>query len=129
MININDLTYGQLKDIAEMMSNHNGSPSLSSKDYHIGEYCIIRTYASGVHAGTVKSVCGRHVALKNSRRLFKWCVQGKGISLSDAAVCGLTPESKICETTPEITLLDALEIIPVSSSAINSIQGAETYHA
>lgn len=41
---------------------------------HIGKKCIIRTYASGVHFGTLTAQDGRQVELQNARRLWRWDV-------------------------------------------------------
>lgn len=96
---------------------------------HIGKKCIIRTYASGVHFGTLIAQDGRQVELANSRRLWRWTAR-TGISLSDVATSGIVGEnSRICATLPEITILDALEIIPASGDAIASIEAAEVAQA
>lgn len=73
---------------------------------------IIRTYSAGVHIGTLKSREGQEVVLTNARRLWSW----KGaLSLSEVAVNGVDRnESKISVSVPEITLLQAIEIIPVA---------------
>jgi hypothetical protein len=93
----------------------------------IGKKCIIRCYASGVHYGTVSAHEGRQVTLTDSRRLWRWHTGGKsnGVSLSGVAVNGIdAAKSTIEPVLPEITLLDALEIIPASDKAQASIEGA-----
>ncbi len=93
----------------------------------IGRKCIIRCYASGVHYGTVAAHDGRQVTLTNSRRLWRWHTGGKhnGVSLSGVAVNGIDPAKSTVEPElPEITLLDALEIIPASDKASKSIEAA-----
>lgn len=94
---------------------------------HIGQKCIIRCYASGVHYGTVAAHEGRQVTLTNSRRLWRWHTGGKsnGVSLSGVAINGIDAKQSVVEPVlPEITLLDALEIIPVSDVSAASIEGA-----
>lgn len=93
---------------------------------HIGKKVIIRGYASGVHFGTLAAVDGRRVDLIESRRLWRWHTGGEGISLSEVAATGIDGKrSRIAVTLPEITLLDALEIIPTTDVAAASIEGAE----
>ena len=93
---------------------------------HIGKQCIIRCYASGVHFGTLASQDGRQVELTNARRLWRWHTGGAGISLSEVAMTGIDPKhSRVAVTLPEITLLDALEIIPATDAAAETIESAE----
>ena len=89
-------------------------------------YCIIRTYSAGVHAGYVKSREGKEVVLINSRRLWKWA---GAFTLSELAVNGTTnPAScKFATTVPEILLTEAIEVIPCTETAKNSILGVKNY--
>ena len=84
---------------------------------NIGKKCIIRCYASGVHYGTLAAHEGRQVTLTDSRRLWRWHTGGKdnGVSLSAVALTGIDASRSTVEPVlPEITLLDAIEIIPMS---------------
>lgn len=120
-MNIDSMTFGELKQIAAMFGQSN-----SSTTPHIGKKCIIRTYASGVHFGEVVSQSGRQVELKNARRIWRFDVKSHGLSLSEVANHGTTDSrSKVCETVPDITLLDGLEIIPCTANAIKVIEGME----
>ena len=66
--------------------------------------------------------------LKRARRLWRWDVAPNGISLSEVAKFGpVGSRSKICTTVPEISILDALEIIPCTTDAANVIESADTY--
>ena len=94
---------------------------------NIGKKCIIRCYASGIHYGTVAAHDGRQVTLTDSRRLWRWHTGGKskGVSLSAVAMTGIDATKSTVETVlPSITLLDAIEIIPVSEAAAASIEAA-----
>lgn len=72
---------------------------------------IVRTYAAGVHIGEVESINGQTVTLKNARRLWKW---SGAFTLNAVATSGVKRnESRISVTVPSITLLDAIEVIPV----------------
>ena len=95
------------------------------KTPHIGKRCIVRTYASGVFCGTVIAHDGRIVELHDARRLWRWQA-AKGISLSAVAVHGVRSEDcKFAPAVPELTVLDALEIIPTSDAALASIDATE----
>ena len=121
-MNINDLTIGEAKELAAMF----GGNDAQTFTPHIGKKCIIRTYASGVHFGEIVKQEGRQVELHNARRLWRWDVAPNGISLSEVAMYGPAgSKSKICETVPAITILDALEIIPATAVAANVIEKAE----
>lgn len=73
---------------------------------------IIRTYSAGVHIGTIKSREGQEVVLTNARRLWSW---NGALSLNEVAVKGvIRKDSKITAYVPEITLLQAIEIIPIA---------------
>ena len=92
---------------------------------HVGKRCIIRTYASGVHFGTLSAQDGRQVELTDARRLWRWFAKD-GISLSEVSQNGIVPsKSRIAQVVPAITILDALEIIPCSDAAIASIDSAK----
>lgn len=120
-MNIDNFTIGEAKALAAMFGGENQK---STQTPHIGNKCIIRTYASGVHFGVVVDHNGRQVELKDARRLWKWHAT-KGISLSDVAMNGIDPsKSRICCTVPQMTILDALEIIPASDVAAGLIEGA-----
>ena len=123
-MDINDLTIGQIKEINAMMAGSQNDAPTTSK--HVGKKCIIRTYASGVHFGQLTACSGRAVELSNARRLWRWDAADKGISLSEIANHGPTgSRSRICETVSEMTILDALEIIPAKPAAVIVIESAE----
>ncbi len=122
-MNINDLTIGEAKKLAQMFAAEG-----QSAQQHIGDMCIVRTYASGVHFGTVIHQNGREVMLEYARRLWRWDVAPHGVSLSELSIHGpVGKRSKICEAVPVITLLDALEIIPCSEKCAQTINGAQVY--
>ncbi len=93
---------------------------------HIGKKVVLRTYASGVHFGTLVAQDGRQIELRDARRLWRWHTGGKGISLSEIAMTGIDPSrSRIAVTVPQMTILDGLEIIPATDEAAATIEGAE----
>ena len=93
------------------------------------EYCVIRTYSSGVFAGYVKTktVKDGHfvIELINSRRLHQWF----GASLSQIAVQGFVDESKcrIGMIEPIKFLPNGIEIISCTSAAKKSIEESKIW--
>lgn len=90
-------------------------------------YAIIRCRNAGVHCGEVVERRGIEVTLAKSRRLWYWKVAGRLSFLCGLATNGPAPESKIGIELPEITLLDACEIIPCSAVAEEAFRQAKTY--
>lgn len=118
-MDINSLTIGQAKELAAMFAAAN--PSQGGFTPHIGKVCIIRTYASGVFMAMVVKQDGRMVEMTNARRMWSWKA-ADSISLSAVAVDGVDPMGcKFPPTTPQHTVLDALEIIPASDKCIASV--------
>ena len=76
-----------------------------------GPEVLVRTYSAGVHIGTLVKREGREVELANARRLWSW----KGaFSLNEVTTKGINrKDSRISVAVPTITLIEAIEIIPV----------------
>lgn len=86
-------------------------PAASVAVLKTGPEVLVRTYSAGVHVGVLKSRDGREVVLEQARRIWSW----KGaFTLSAVATKGVDrSESRISVAVPEITLTEAIEIIPV----------------
>ena len=92
----------------------------------LGEYVIIRTFSAGVWAGFLKEKVKNEVYLTEARRLYRWS-NIEGISLSGISLNGLKKEtSKICAPVPMVWL-EAIEIIPCSKLAQQSIINQPIY--
>lgn len=90
----------------------------------IGQKVLIRTYSAGVWFGELAQKSKNEVILKNARRMWRWKAK-TGISLSDISLVGIDQSSsRICVAVPTVWL-EAIEIIPCSTDAIKSIEGAE----
>lgn len=88
---------------------------------NIGKKVIIRGDRSGVEFGTLVERNGREITLHNARRIWYWA---GAASLSQLAKDG-TSKPSICKfavTVDSITILDAIEIIPCTDKAIQSIE-------
>lgn len=92
------------------------------------QYVIVRTYSAGVHAGTLVSRKGKEVVLKNARRLWYW---DGAASLSELAVRGVSKPGncKFPAIVSEITLTEAIEIIPCTKEAQKIIQEVPEWKA
>jgi hypothetical protein len=129
LLNIDDLTYGQIKQLKSLFGN---SESIQTSDGGlnslIGKKVIVRTYSSGVHYGELVEKSGKEVILKNARRLWYWKTTNNGISLSEVANAGLHKDSKVCAPA-EAFWIEAIEIIPCTKEAIANIEGQNVYKA
>jgi hypothetical protein len=81
---------------------------------------IIRTYSAGVHVGELESQDGKVVKLKNACRIWRW--RGAN-TLNEIALNGIITKeySRVSEIVPEITLTEAIEVIPVSAAAAKTL--------
>lgn len=127
MINIDDLTLGQIKQLKGLVGCETQIP-IPSISILIGKKVIVRTYSAGVHFGELAEKEGSEVILKNARRLWYWKTANGGISLSEVANEGLHKDSKTCAVV-ELHWLDAIEIIPCSKDAIKNIEGQNVFKA
>lgn len=126
MSNIDNLTYGDLKQIAALFAGQQGSSE--GLNGMVGKKCIVRTYSAGVWFGTVEQKSGNEVIITNARRMWRWWA-AEAISLSAVALHGINQDkSKIAEAVPSIWL-EAIELIPASTKAIQSIEGASNVQA
>ena len=128
-MNIDSLTFGELKQIAAMFPATNSAPQSSTTlTGMIGQKCIIRTYSAGVWFGTVSEKSGNEVIITNARRMWRWHA-AESISLSAVAIHGIKEkQSKIAEAVGSVWL-EAVELIPCTDKAIASIEGAPNVKA
>jgi len=97
-------------------------------DPWIGKFVIVRTRDAGVHAGVLRSRDGRQCELAESRRLWRWRVNGnKGITLSDLAVHGLDTRDTRVGAAVTLVLTENCEIIACSPEAAENIAQFPTY--
>ena len=87
----------------------------------IGKYVIVRGDRSGVFAGTLVSNEGQKVVLSHCRRLWYW---SGAASISQIANDGVkNPRNcKFTVTVNSIVILDAIEIIPTTTSAEKNVK-------
>ena len=116
MINIDDLTLGEAKQLAALFSGAQPAPAPSSIDgFCAGKVVIIRTYTAGVWAGTLAQKSKDEVILTNARRMWQWHCE-KSISLSGIAIDGINQsKSRIAPPVDSVWLMP-IEIISFSNA-------------
>ena len=123
-MNIDVLTLGQFKAARAIL----GGDRHETLNSMVGQKCIVRTYSAGVWFGVISEKAGNEVIVVNARRMWKWWA-AESISLSAVAIHGIKQDqSKICEAV-DSAWLEAIEILPCSSKAIKSLEGAENVQA
>lgn len=92
----------------------------------IGKKVIVRGDRSGVFFGTLKEKNGQEVILADCRRLWYW---DGAASISQLAVGGTVKPAncKFTVVVDFISILDAIEIIPCTRKAIESIAGVRVW--
>ena len=125
MININDLTIGQVKEIMALAPAL-AAPSSAQEvglNSMIGQAVIVRCYSAGNWFGTLTQKCKDEVILTNARRLWQWkCLQGT--TLSEVATYGIDTEKSRVNGPVNEVWLQAIEIIPCTPGAAKIIEGA-----
>ena len=127
-MNINDLTIGQAKELAQLFGASKSENMSSGLNCMIGKKVIIRTFSAGVWFGELEQKSGNEVILLNARRMYQWWCK-EGISLSSVSLYGLNQsKSKIVEAVPSVWL-EAIEIIPCSDVSIKDLEEAQNVKA
>ena len=112
-----------LKEIAELLAMKNTAAE-SGLNSFIGQEVIIRTYSAGVWFGRLKEKSGNEVILTEARRMWRWWAK-ESISLSGVALHGIKQENSRIAGAVDSVWLQAIEIIPISGTAAESIRTAQ----
>ena len=113
-----------LKEIAELLGMKNTAAESGLNSFVIGQDVIIRTYSAGVWFGRLKQKSGNEVILTDARRMWRWWAK-ESISLSGVALYGIKQEKSRIPGAVESVWLEAIEIIPISGKAAESIRTAQ----
>ena len=113
-----------LKEIAELLGMKNTAAKSGLDGFAIGQEVIIRTYSAGVWFGRLKEKSGNEVILTEARRMWRWWAK-ESISLSGVALYGIKQEKSRIPGAVESVWLEAIEIIPISGKAAESIRTAQ----
>ena len=130
-MNLDTLTIGQAREIAEMFSRitggaaKNGDPKF---DGLIGEYVIVRSRNEGINAGFVVVADSDGIVLKECRRLFYH--KPKKTSqcwYEGVANMGLSSDSKLSPSVISKTIIEDYSITRCTPEAIESIRGHKSH--
>ncbi len=89
-------------------------------------YYIVNGRDSGLFFGKIRERNGQEVTMTDCRRLWYW--NGACSELQIAAEGVKNPQkSKFTMTVDEITILDAIEIIPCTDAAAENIKSVEVW--
>ena len=113
-----------LKEIAELLGMKNTSAESGLNSFIIGQEVIIRTYSAGVWFGRLKEKSGNEVILTEARRMWRWWCK-ESISLSGVVRHGINQDKSRIAGPIDSIWLEAIEIIPISGKAADSIRTAE----
>ena len=113
-----------LKEIAELIGMTNTAAKSGLNSFAIGQEVIIRTYSAGVWFGRLKERSGDEVILTEARRMWRWWAK-ESISLSGVGLYGINQEKSRIAGAIDLVWLQAIEIIPISGKAAESIRTAE----
>lgn len=81
---------------------------------------LVRTYSAGVHFGRLVRRQGKGVVLARARRIWSWSGAN---TLHEISLRGVNLEnSRISEAVPQITLTEAIEILPMSPEATRNLE-------
>ena len=111
-----------LKEIVELLGMKN--TAAAGLNSFIGQEVIIRTYSAGVGFGRLKEKSGDEVILTEARRMWRWWA-AESISLSGVALHGIKQDKSRIAVAIDSVWLQAIEIIPISGKAAESIRTAQ----
>ena len=108
-ITIEGIEYVPKNQVVQMADKVNGM-----------EYVMCRTYSAGVFAGYLEQREGQEVTLRQARRIWQWAGAS---SLSQLATDGTSNPNgcKFPKEVDKVLLLQAIEIIPITEKAKQSI--------
>ena len=115
-MSIDNLTYKELKEIADIFSGNNNN---NNQHPSLGKRCLVRTYSAGVHIGDVVWINHSNAMeckLENALRLWEW--SDGGLSLSAVANNGI--KKGRLNRTGKVSLTNAIEYIETTQEAEES---------
>ena len=126
-MNIDDLTYGQIKEIAKLACGTKSAPSSSGLgNQFVGKYVIVRSRNEGINAGKILELDDTGVILEDARRLYYHKPANKELSWYEGvALEGLSKDSKVGAEVTKLIIED-YSITVCSKDAEKSIRGAKT---
>lgn len=125
-MNIDELTYGQIKEIAKLAcGNKQSTTSNGLGNQFVGKYVIVRSRNEGINAGKVLELDDTGVILEDARRLYYHKPVNKELSWYEGvALEGLSKDSKVGAAVTKLIVED-YSITVCTKDAEKSIRGAK----
>ena len=130
MIDINDLTIGQIREIAATFPALFGKAEAASSITAgmVGQYVIVRSRNEGVNAGYVEAADSTGVVLRNARRLWYHKPAEQSESWYEGvANHGLAEGCKISGTVDRKIIIEDYSLTTCSEKARQSIEGYKSH--
>ena len=119
-----EVTLKEIAELVQLLGAKNTAAESGLNRFVIGQEVIIRTYSAGVWFGRLKEKSGNEIILTEARRMWRWWAK-KSISLSGVALHGIKQENSRIAGAIDSVWLQAIEIIPISGTAAESIRTAQ----
>ena len=119
-VNIDEMTYGELKQIANLFNKSESSNLLNDA---VGKYVIVRSKNEGINAGVVKAADETGIILSDARRIWYHKPKDKKLSWYEGvAESGLSSDSKVSGVVSEKTIIEDYSITRCSAISELSIR-------
>ena len=119
-MNIDDLTYGELKQIANLFNKTENNGITSDV---VGKYVIVRSRNEGINAGLVKAADETGIVLTDARRIWYHKPKDKSVSWYEGvAKTGLSRDSKVSCAVEEKVIVESYSITFCTKEAETSIR-------
>lgn len=124
-MNIDELTYGQIKEIAKLACGPKQETSAGLGNQFVGRYVIVRSRNEGINAGKVLELDNTGVILEDARRLYYHKPSNKELSWYEGvALEGLSKDSKVGSEVTKLIVED-YSITICTKESEKSIRGAK----
>jgi len=121
-MNINEMKFGELKQIAAMFNTAAASYSNLAAAM-VGEYVICRSRNEGINAGEVIAADDTGVILKDAIRIWHHRPSDKKMSWYEGvALSGLSSDSKTAPAVARKTIIEDYSLTSCSAEARKSIE-------
>ena len=130
MVNINELTLGQIREIAAAFPALFGKADAANGIYAsmIGQYVIVRSRNEGVNAGYVEAADATGVILRDARRLWYHRPAVESESWYEGvANHGLAPDCKISAAVGRKVIVEEYSATVCSEKARQNIEGYKSH--
>lgn len=126
LMNIDQLTIAQAREIAAMFPTNAPATSLASE--LVGQYVIVRSRNEGINAGFVVRADHTGIVLKDARRIWYHKPADKGMAWYEGvAISGLSDDSKLSAAVPLKAIIEDYSITVCTDVASESIQQAKAH--